>query len=60
MSSDWTGPRCTLGFAARRPGADPAELAFAAREPGAELAGLPELHVGRLPATKAGWADLGA
>jgi hypothetical protein len=32
-----------LGFAARRPAADPVGLVFAARDPGSELAGLPEL-----------------
>jgi len=48
-----------LGFAARRLGADPAGLVFAAREPGAELAGLPELDVGRLPATEAGLVEFG-
>jgi DNA-binding CsgD family transcriptional regulator len=35
----------TLGFVARRLGADPVGLVFAARDPGAELAGLPELVV---------------
>ena len=35
----------TLGFAARRLGADPVGLVFAAREPGLELAGLPELAI---------------
>jgi len=35
----------TLGFVARRLGADPVGLVFAAREPDAELAGLPELEV---------------
>src|SRR5690242_10812111 len=35
----------TLGFVARRLGADPVALVFAAREPGAELAGQPELVV---------------
>jgi DNA-binding CsgD family transcriptional regulator len=39
----------TLGFAARRLGADPVGLVFAARDPGAELAGLPELEVDGLP-----------
>src|SRR6476659_6413012 len=33
----------TLGFVARRLGADPVALVFAARNPGAELAGQPEL-----------------
>ena len=37
-----------LGFAARRLGPRPVGLVFAAREPSTELAGLPELHVGRL------------
>jgi DNA-binding CsgD family transcriptional regulator len=39
----------TLGFTARRLGADPVGLVFAARDPGAELAGLPELEVAGLP-----------
>jgi DNA-binding CsgD family transcriptional regulator len=39
----------TMGFVARRLGADPVGLVFAAREPGPELAGLPELEVGGLP-----------
>jgi DNA-binding CsgD family transcriptional regulator len=39
----------TMGFVARRLGADPIGLVFAAREPGPELAGLPELEVGGLP-----------
>jgi DNA-binding CsgD family transcriptional regulator/tetratricopeptide (TPR) repeat protein len=38
----------TLGFAARRLGADPVGLVFAARDPSAELAGLPELEVAGL------------
>jgi len=32
---------------------------FAAPEPGAELAGLPVLHVRRLPATEAGLVEFG-
>ncbi len=35
----------TLGFVARRLGAEPVGLVFAAREPGADLSGLPELDV---------------
>jgi DNA-binding CsgD family transcriptional regulator len=38
----------SLGFAARRLGADPVGMVFAARNPGADLAGLPELEVAGL------------
>ena len=43
----------TLGFVARRLGADPVALVFSARDPGAELAGQPELVIEGLRADHA-------
>jgi DNA-binding CsgD family transcriptional regulator/tetratricopeptide (TPR) repeat protein len=44
----------TLGFVARRLGADPIGLVFSAREPGTGLAGQPDLKLAGLPPDHAG------